>query len=121
MPKEKFLTNRFRSVGFAVKGAILLIKTEASIKVQVFIALLMTAAGFYFEISSMEWTIQILAIALVLGIEGMNTAIEKLADFVQPNFDPKIGLIKDISAGAVMMVSIAACIIGLIIYGPKLF
>lgn len=121
MPKESFLTNRIRSVGFAVKGALLLIKTEASIKVQVFISLVMTAAGFYFEITSTEWAIQILAIALVLGMEGMNTAVEKISDYVQPNFDPKIGLIKDISAGAVMLVSIAASIIGLIIYGPKLF
>jgi len=80
----------------------------------------MTAAGFFFEISSTEWTVQILAIALVLGTEGMNTAIEKLADFVQPDHDPKIGFIKDISAGAVMLVSIAACIVGLIIYGPKI-
>ncbi|GGW22553.1 diacylglycerol kinase [Arenibacter certesii] len=121
MPKENFLTNRIRSIGFAAKGAILLIKTEASIKVQVFICLVMTVAGFYFEITNTEWCLQIMSIALVLGMEGMNTAIEKVADFVQPNFDPKIGLIKDISAGAVMLVSIAACIIGIIIYGPKLF
>ncbi|MDX1365590.1 diacylglycerol kinase [Arenibacter latericius] len=121
MPKESFIINRIRSVGFAAKGAILLIKTEASIKVQVFISLIMTFAGFYFEISNTEWCLQILAIALVLGMEGMNTAIEKVADFIQPNFDPKIGLIKDVSAGAVMFVSVAACIIGVIIYGPKIF
>ena len=81
----------------------------------------MTAAGFYFEISNTEWILQILAIGLVLGIEGLNTAVEKIADFVQPEFDEKIGFIKDISAGAVMLVSIAASIIGLIIYIPKLF
>jgi diacylglycerol kinase (ATP) len=57
---------------------------------------------------------------LVLGIEGMNTAVEKLSDFVQPEFDVKIGFIKDISAGAVMLVSIASTIIGLIIYLPKI-
>ena len=62
-----------------------------------------------------------MAIGLVLGIEGLNTAVEKIADFVQPEFDEKIGFIKDISAGAVMLVSIAASIIGLIIYIPKLF
>ncbi|MDX1327105.1 MAG: diacylglycerol kinase family protein [Arenibacter sp.] len=121
MPKESFLVNRIRSIGFAVKGAILLIKTEASLKVQVFISLIMTAAGFYFDISGTEWSLQVLAIALVLGIEGMNTAIEKLSDFVQPNFDPRIGFIKDIAAGAVLLVSIAACVVGLIIYIPKIF
>ncbi|UWX56183.1 diacylglycerol kinase family protein [Maribacter litopenaei] len=121
MPKESFLINRIKSVGFALRGALLLIKTEASIKIQVFITLIMTAAGFYFEISSTEWILQIFAIALVLGIEGLNTAIEKLSDYVQPEFDKKIGLIKDISAGAVMLVSIAASIVGCIIYFPKIF
>ncbi len=108
-------------MGFALRGALLLIKTEASIKVQVFIGLLITGAGFYFEISNIEWILQIFAIALVIGIESMNTAVEKVADFIQPEFDPKIGFIKDIAAGAVMIVSIAATIIGLIIYVPKFF
>jgi diacylglycerol kinase (ATP) len=120
MPKESFLVNRIKSIGFALKGAFLLIRTEASIKLQVFIAIVMTAAGFYFEISNIEWILQIFAIALVLGIEGMNTAVEKLSDFVQPEFDVKIGFIKDISAGAVMLVSIGSTIIGLIIYLPKI-
>lgn len=121
MPKESFLVNRVKSVGFALRGAILLIKTEASIKIQIFITLVVTAAGFYFEISNTEWILQIFAIALVLGIEGMNTAIEKISDYVQPEFDKKIGFIKDISAGAVMLVSIASSIIGCIIYLPKIF
>lgn len=121
MPKESFLVNRLKSVGFALRGALLLIRTEASIKIQVFIAIVMTAAGFYFEISNIEWILQIFSIALVLGIEGLNTAVEKISDFVQPEFDSKIGFIKDISAGAVMLVSIAATIVGFIIYLPKIF
>ncbi|MCW5515458.1 diacylglycerol kinase family protein [Muriicola sp. Z0-33] len=121
MAKESFLKNRVKSIGFAMRGALLLVRTEGSIKIQVFIMLLMTAAGFYFDISNTEWILQIFAFALVLGIEGLNTAVEKLSDFVQPEFDHKIGFIKDISAGAVMMVSIAAAIIGLIIYLPKIF
>mgnify|MGYP003671675158 CR=1 FL=1 len=121
MHKESFLKNRIKSVGFAVRGAILLIKTEASIKIQVFIAVVMTAVGFYMNISNTEWILQILAIALVLGIEGLNTAVEKISDFVEPEHHPKIGFIKDIAAGAVMMVSIASIIIGLIIYLPKFF
>lgn len=121
MPKESFLVNRIKSVGFAFRGALILIRTEASIKIQVFISLVMTAAGFYYEISNTEWVLQILAIALVLGIEGMNTAVEKISDYIQPEFDPKIGFIKDISAGAVMLASIASSIVGLIIYLPKIF
>ncbi|WP_190808901.1 diacylglycerol kinase family protein [Flagellimonas sp. S3867] len=120
MPKESFLTNRIRSIGYAVKGLFLLLRTEASIKIQFVIALLMTGAGFYFEISKTEWIVQLLAIGMVMGIEGLNTAIEKIADYIQPEKDPKIGFIKDVSAGAVMIVSIIASIIGLIIYIPKL-
>lgn len=121
MPKESFFINRIKSVGFALKGMFLLIRTEASIKVQFVIALITAAAGFYFEISTTEWILQCLAIGLVMGIEGMNTAVEKLSDFVQPEFDKKIGFIKDVSAGAVMIVSILASIIGLLIYIPKIF
>ncbi|TMU56725.1 diacylglycerol kinase family protein [Flagellimonas algicola] len=120
MPKEPFFVNRIKSVGFAFKGLFLLLRTEASIKIQFVIALLMTAAGFYFEISAGEWMAQLLSIGMVMGVEGLNTAVEKISDYIQPNEDPKIGFIKDISAGAVMIVSIIACIVGLVIYVPKL-
>ncbi len=121
MPKETFLVNRVKSVGFALRGALLLIRTEASIKIQVFLALFMTGLGFLFQISNTEWMMQIFAISMVMGIEGLNTAIEKICDFIHPDFHAKIGLIKDVSAGAVMLVSIGASIIGCIIYLPKFF
>lgn len=121
MPKENFAFNRIRSVGYALKGAFLLLKTEASIKVQFFICILITIFGFYYNISNTEWILQIFAIGLVMGIEGLNTAVEKIADYIQPEFDAKIGFIKDVAAGAVMIVSIAASIIGCIIYIPKIF
>lgn len=98
-----------------------MIRTEPSIKVQMIIAIIVTIAGFYFEISTTEWLFQIFAIGLVMGIEGLNTAVEKISDYVQPEFDEKIGFIKDISAGAVMLVSIAASLVGAIIYFPKIF
>jgi diacylglycerol kinase (ATP) len=119
MPRESFFKNRIRSVGYALKGMFLLLRTESSIKIQFFIALVMTAVGFYFEITNTEWILQLFAIGMVMGIEALNTAIEKICDYIQPKKDPKIGLIKDISAGAVMIVSIVASIIGLIIYVPK--
>ena len=118
--KESFLVNRIKSIGFAIKGVLLLLKTESSIQIQLVIALLVTLAGFYFEISITEWMLQTLAIGLVIAAEGINTAIEKLSDYINPKQDTKIGLIKDISAGAVFMAAIAALILGLIIYIPKL-
>ena len=121
MPKEPFIINRIKSVGYAFKGLFILLRTESSIKIQFVIGLLMTIAGFYYDISNTEWALQFICIGMVMGIEGVNTSIEKLADFVQPKFDQKIGLIKDISAGAVMAVSIISVIVGCIIYLPKVF
>lgn len=120
MPKDNLLVDRIKGIGYAFRGAWLLVRTESSIQVQAVIAIIMTVAGFYFEISPTEWILQIFAIALVLGIEGVNTAVEKMSDYIQPEFDEKIGFIKDISAGAVMLVSLAASIVGLIIYVPKI-
>lgn len=119
--KESFLVNRLKSVGFAFKGALLLIKTEASIKIQFYIAIIVTILGFFYNISLTEWTIQFLTIGLVMSIEGVNTAIEEIANFIHPEHHTKIGLIKDIAAGAVFIASIFAIIIGFIIYLPKVF
>ena len=122
MPKnESFLENRLKSVGYAFKGAFLLLKTEASIKIQFIIAIIVTIAGFLFDISAIEWIVQILAIGLVMSVEGVNTAIEEIADFIHPERHDKIGLIKDIAAGAVFIASVFASIVGLIIYLPKIF
>ncbi|MCF7560848.1 diacylglycerol kinase family protein [Sabulilitoribacter multivorans] len=119
--KEPFYINRLKSVGYACKGAFLLLKTEASIKIQFAIAILVTIAGFYYNISTVEWILQVLAIGLVMSIEGINTAIEEIANFIHPEHNSKIGLIKDIAAGAVFIASVFASIVGLIIYLPKIF
>ncbi|WP_439153222.1 diacylglycerol kinase [Winogradskyella sp.] len=119
--KESFIVNRLKSIGYAFKGMLILIKTEASIKIQVVIALVVTIAGFYYNISNTEWIVQIAMIGLVMSIEGVNTAIEYIADFIHPDHHPKIGLIKDIAAGAVFIASVVAVIIAIIIYFPKMF
>ena len=113
-----FLKGRLKSVTYAYKGAIKLISTEHSVMVQFSLGIIMTIAGFYFRITSTEWLFQILAIGLVLSVEGLNTAIEKIADFVHPNYHERIGFIKDIAAGAVFFAAMTAIAIGLTIYIP---
>lgn len=114
-----FFTGRLKSMGFALKGAVKLITTEHSVMVQFSIAVLLVFAGFYFDITATEWMFQTLAVGLVLAIEGLNTAVEKIADFIHPDFHKKIGFIKDIAAGAVFFAAMTAIAIGLIIYVPK--
>ena len=116
---NSFISGRLKSVSFAVKGAVKLITTEHSIMVQFFLAIIMTIVGFFMHITITEWLFQTLAIGLVMSVEGINTAVEKIADFIHPNFHEKIGFIKDIAAGAVFFAALTAVAIGLIIYVPK--
>ncbi len=116
---ETYSGKRIKGFKYAIIGAYLLLRYEASIQVQTAIAIIMTIAGFYFQISPTEWMFQIFAIGLVLSIEGLNTAVEEIADFVHPDFHNKIGFIKDVAAGAVFFAAVAAVIIGCIIYIPK--
>ncbi|CCG53654.1 Diacylglycerol kinase [Flavobacterium indicum GPTSA100-9 = DSM 17447] len=115
-----FVSGRIKSVKFAVLGAYKLITTEHSVMVQSSLAVLMTIAGFYFKISREEWMMQILVFGLVLAIEGLNTAVEKIADFIHPDYHEKIGFIKDIAAGAVMFAAMSAIAVGTLIYLPRI-
>lgn len=106
---------------YSLKGGIRLIRTEASIQVQLGVAIIITIAGFYFEISRTEWMAQTLCIGLVMSAEGLNTAIEGIADFIHPDFHEKIGKIKDVAAGAVGFAALISVIIAGIIYVPRIF
>ena len=117
--ESNFILNRIKAFKYAAKGFWILITSENSIIAQVIIGIIMTIIGFIMNLSATEWLFQILAIALILVAESLNTGIEKLADFVHPEYHEQIGRIKDISAGAAFFAAIFAVIIGLIIYIPK--
>lgn len=118
--KDGFVRGRIRSLKFAFKGLWILVTTEDSIKAQLFFALIATILGFYFNISAMEWSVQSLAIGLVLVAEACNSAIEEVADFIHPEFHVKIGLIKDIAAGAPTFAALISLVVAGIIYVPKI-
>ncbi|MFD1292494.1 diacylglycerol kinase [Lutibacter holmesii] len=117
--ERNFILNRLKAFTYAAKGFWILITSEKSIIAQTIIGVFMTIIGFIMNISATEWMFQIFAIGLILVAESLNTGIEKLADFVHPEFHKEIGRIKDISAGAAFFAAIFAVIIGLIIYIPK--
>lgn len=115
-----FVKGRIKSFKYALKGMWLLITTEHSIMVQMAIGLVVMFIGWWYRISATEWILQILAIGIVLVAESLNTAVEKICDFIHPDHHKRIGFIKDIAAGAVSFAAISAIIIGLIIYLPKM-
>lgn len=116
--KDSFIGKRLKGFVYAGRGAWLLLRNEASIQVQAVIAVIMTGVGFYFDITALEWIMQFFAIGLVMAVEGVNTSIEEIADFIHPENHPKIGYIKDVAAGAVFFAAIIAVVIGCIIYIP---
>lgn len=100
-----FLKNRVLASKYAIVGAIGLVKNEPSIQLQTIISIGVTVVGFVFNISATQWMLQCFAIGLVITAEALNTAIEKIANFIHPAKNPKIGYIKDIAAGAVFFCS----------------
>ena len=119
--KPGFWKGRLKGGIVALKGAYTFLTTEHAAMVQFSIALLMSALGFYLQLSKTEWMFHIMAFSFVLAMEAMNTAIEKICDFVHESFDKRIGFIKDVAAGGVSFAALAALLVELFIFIPKIF
>ncbi|QAR31248.1 diacylglycerol kinase family protein [Ornithobacterium rhinotracheale] len=115
---KKFVGGRIKSVKYVFIGMWKLISTEDAIISQIILFTPLIFLGFYFGISRIEWAIQFFCLALILTAESLNTAIEKLCDFVHPDFHHKIGFIKDVSAGASGFAVLISLVIGVLIYYP---
>lgn len=118
-PKDGFVKQRLKSVKYAFIGFWILVTSEDSIKVQLGVGFIAVILGFYFDISSVEWMMQTLAIGLVLVAEAANSAIEEIADFIHPEFHEKIGKIKDIAAGIPTFAALVSLVVAGLIYIPK--
>lgn len=114
------LRKRLRSFGYAFHGIRLLITQEANAWIHCFAAVCVVVAGFFFGISVSEWIAVIFAIGMVLAAEAVNSAVEALADRVTQEYDEAIKRTKDLASGAVLILAMAAAIIGCIIFIPKI-
>lgn len=120
MKSGKFsIQARLRSFTHAFRGLWWLIRDEHNSWIHLAIVAILVPACFILNISLTEWMIIILCIGLVLSLELINSAIERMADKISPHQDADIGKIKDIAAAAVLISAIASAIIGLIILVPK--
>lgn len=119
---NKGFTFRKRLAGFryAFRGIRLLLRYEHNVWLHCLIGACAVTAGFLLEISVMEWVAVIIVCGCVFAAEALNTAIEKLADVVSPEYNEWIKHVKDISAGGVLFMAIAAAIAGVLIFLPKL-
>ncbi len=112
--------NRIKSFGFAFKGIKTLVQTQENAQIHLFAIVLVTIVGFLFKIDKTEWSIVIIAFAMVLAAEAFNTAIEFVVDLVSPDYHPLAGKAKDVAAAAVLITAMGAILIGCIIFLPKI-
>jgi len=115
------IKDRLFSFKHAFAGLAVLLRYEHNAWIHTCAACVSVAMGFYFEISNLEWIAILISIGLVFSAEIFNTAIEHLANFIQPDQDIRIKHIKDLGAAGVFVVSLVALAIGLIIFLPKIF
>jgi diacylglycerol kinase (ATP) len=89
-------------------------------RVHLFATIIALLLGVLCKLTPLEWALILMQIGLVWAAEIFNTALEKLVDLVSPGFNPKAGAIKDIAAGAVLVISIMALAVGILVFGNKL-
>jgi diacylglycerol kinase len=112
------MKHTIRAFGFACKGFVACFKEERSFRIEIVITVLVFAFGIYLKLSSIEWAILSITAFFVLAVEALNTALEDLCNKVEPNQDPAIGKVKDISAAAVLLAVIGAVLVALFIFIP---
>lgn len=114
------IKRRIQSFRYAFQGIITLFTTQPNAIIHLIAALVAVAMGLWLGLSSIEWSVLTLTIAVVLSAEAVNTAIEFVVDLVSPDYHPLAGKAKDVAAAAVLILAIAAVIVGILIFLPKL-
>ncbi len=112
---------RLESFRCALAGVTQLLKTQAHARWHLVATCLVTVLGFVCEIQRGEWLALLLAMALVWTAEAFNTAMEIACDAITREQHPLIGQAKDMAAGAVLLAAIFACLVGAIVFTPRIF
>jgi diacylglycerol kinase (ATP) len=121
MQPEKFsIIRQLKSFDHAMAGIKELIITQHNARIHLAATIAVIIASVVLNISKHEWLMITIAVGIVWTVEMFNTCIEKTMDFISAEKHPEIKSIKDIAAGAVLVTSVTAFIIGLIIFIPKI-
>lgn len=112
--------DRISSFRYAFAGIRLLLQSQHNAWIHGAASVAVLIAGVFFGLSRLEWCLVALAVALVWVAEGVNTALELLADAASPGPHPMVGRAKDVAAGAVLISALGALLVGLLVFGPRL-
>lgn len=114
------LKRQLKSFQYAFRGLSYVFRHESNMQVHLMAMLFVLIAGWYFQISRIEWIAVVGIIVLVMALEAINTSIEAIVDLVSPDYHELAGRAKDVAAGAVTIAAIGAIIIGILVFLPKL-
>jgi diacylglycerol kinase (ATP) len=112
------IAKRLKSFDYAFKGMVHAMRTQHNIWIHLLITGLLIFLGFYYNLNSIEWSLILISIGMVLGMEIINSAIEGLTDMVSPEYDHFAGKVKDMAAGGVLFAALTAAIVGVIVFYP---
>jgi undecaprenol kinase/diacylglycerol kinase (ATP) len=109
-----------RSLRFAINGIYHFFRRERNGQIQGVIGSLAIVAGIFFGLTRTEWMALLLCTALVISLEMLNSAIERICNMYTTEYHPAVKIIKDVAAAAVLWSAIMALIIGVLIFLPHL-
>ena len=115
MTRDQNLLNSFK---IAFLGLISAFKKEKNFRTQCLIGIIVIFFMIVLGLNAIEKSILLLMILVVLSLELINSQIEKFLDFIQPDHHQKVKIIKDFSAGAVLLSAIGSIVIGILIFLP---
>ena len=115
--KKQNLSISLKIAFFGLKSAF---KEERNFRIQFLIAIVVIILAFIFKLNRIEDSILGITILVVLSLELVNSQIEKFLDLIQPEHHPRVRIIKDFSAGAVLLSAIGSIVIGFLIFWPYL-
>lgn len=118
--KEQGKSNFFVSFGHAVDGISYVVSHERNFLIELVFAILVAIASFILKVSLIEWCLLVVVIGIVLALEMVNTAIERCVDLVTKDYRELARIAKDVSAGAVLVMSMFSVILGILIFLPKI-
>lgn len=111
-----FRNFQWRKFKVAITGISWAVRTQPSFHVHVAVTIVVIALAGWLRLPPMQWSILLICISSVFVAELFNTAIEELIRAIHPQHDPRIGRVLDISAGAVLLASLVAVLVGLLIF-----
>jgi diacylglycerol kinase len=109
-----------RSFRFSLEGVSYVIRTQRNARIELAIGIAIVVLAAWLRVTAIEWAVLVLAMALVLALEALNTAIELAVTLASPELDPLAKAAKDVSAAMVLIAALASIVVGLVILGPRL-